>query len=366
MKIICFITSIFFCLYLQAQIQFKTEKIKKIATHLPSKVLRNEDVLVKWSGSPQPIVKRIEKGNTLSHLGIYLFNEETRTALQDHADFLERIMLELMLYKNDNQVKAKLNEYKMKWMLNDRNEEKPYTSLVKFLSAYNVSDVAVGIDFSDKIYVAHWKQGNNKFSLSYSAVRELIQGTDLKEAEANFFYKLKQLEPVVSKSSSKPINISQLSPIKGKLYRKIGICHSEQPSYCNDTYYFRTDDTNTALPIYDKNYPALSMINMMAGVVPCHNRKIQMSVHLYGGKIETLSMPFSILYSSLFADMQCYLKLDMSNPEKYYARFYYLNEQMQYVHVAEVEISPNNIFKEDVVWKGHMYMFIPEYNQKMK
>lgn len=366
MRKINVILLLLFCLSIQAQMQYKTEKIKRIATHLPSKILKNEQMLVKWSGSPQSIVKRVEKGNTLSHLGVYLFNDETRTALQEHADFLERIMLELLLYKNDNQVKAKLNEYKMKWMLNGRNEEKPYASLVKFLSAYNVSDVAVGIDFSDKTYVAHWKQGNNTFSLSYPAVRELIQGTDLKEAETVFLGKLKQYEPVASKSALKPVNISQLSPIKGSLYRKIGICHSEQPSYCTDTYYVRNQGSNTAMPIYETRFPALSLINMMAGVVSCHDRKIQTSVHLYGGKIESISLPFSVLYSSLFAGMQCYLKLDTSNPEKYYAHFHFLNEQMQYVHVAEVEVLPTTIFKEDAVWKAHLFTFIPEYNQKLK
>lgn len=366
MRTINIILLLSFCLNLQSQMRFKTEKIKRIATHLPGKVLKNEDMLVKWSGSPQPIVKRLEKENTLSHLGIYLFNNEARTALQDHADFLERIMLELMLYKNDNQVKAKLDEYRMKWMLNGRNEERPYTSLVKFLSAYDVSDVTVGIDFSDKTYLAHWKHGNNTFSLSYPAVRQLIQGTDLKEAETVFFNKLKQFEPVVSKSSLKPINISQLSPVQGKLYRKIGICHSEQPSYSTDTYYLTSDGSNVALPIYQTRYPALSLINMMAGVVPCHNRKIQMYLHLYGGKIETLSLPFSVLYSSLFDDMQCYFKLDMSNSEKYYARFFYLNEQMQYVHVAEVEVPPTSIFHESALWKAHFYSFIPEDNQKLK
>ena len=366
MRTIHIILSLFFCLTLQAQMRFKTESLKKIATHHTSKVLKYDQSLVKWSGCPQVLVKKADQEGVISHLGVHLFDEATRKPLQDHADFLERMMLELLLYKNDDMVKGKLSEHKMQWMLNGKSEAKPYTSMIRFLSAYDISQVALHIDFSDKNYVAHWQHGNNTYSLSYPAVRELIQGTDLLEAENVFFQKLKKSDFQIPTIVSKQQSISQLSHIKGKLYRKIGICHSEQPSYCTDTYYINTDGSNVATPIYDVRYPALSLINMMAGVAPCHNRKIQTSVHLYGGKIETLSLPFSILYSSLFADMQCYLKLDMSNPEKYYARFYYLNEQMQYVHVVEVELSPTTIFKEDAVWNAHLFTFIPEDNQKLK
>lgn len=366
MRAINIILSLFFCLTLQAQMRFKTERLKKIATHLPSKVLKEEQSLVKWSGSPQVLVKKADQEGVISHLGVYLFDEATRKPLQDHADFLERMMLELLLYKNDDMVKGKLVEHKMVWMLNGKSEAKPYTSMKRFLSAYDISQVALHIDFFDKNYVAHWQLGSNTYSLSYPAVRELIQGTDLLEAENAFFQKLKKTDLQIPTIVPKQQNISQLSQIKGKLYRKIGICHSEQPSYCTDTYYIRTDASNVATPIYDTRYPALSLINMMAGVVPCHNRKIQTNVHLYGGKIETLSLPFSILYSSLFEDMQCYLKLDMSNPEKYCAHFHFLNEQMQYVHVVEVELSPTTIFKEDAVWNAHLFTFIPEYSKKLK
>lgn len=366
MRTINIILSLFFCITLQAQIRFKTERLKKIATHLPNKVLKEEQSLVKWSGSPQVLVKKADQEGVISHLGVYLFDENTRKPLQDHADFLERMMLELLLYKNDDMVKGKLVEHKMVWMLNGKSEAKPYTSMKRFLSAYDISQVALHIDFSDKNYVAHWQLGSNTYSLSYPAVRELIQGTDLLEAENAFFQKLKKTDLQIPTIVPKQQNISQLSQIKGKLYRKIGICHSEQPSYCTDTYYIRTDASNVATPIYDTRYPALSLINMMAGVVPCHNRKIQTNVHLYGGKIETLSLPFSILYSSLFEDMQCYLKLDMSNPEKYCAHFHFFNEQMQYVHVVEVELSPTTIFKEDAEWNAHLFTFIPEYNKKLK
>jgi hypothetical protein len=56
----------------------------------------------------------------------------------------------------------------------------------------------------------------------------------------------------------------------------------------------------------------------------------------------------------------------MSDSDKYYARFYFLNEQMQYVHVAEVEVPPTSIFNETAIWKAHLYTFIPKHNQNLK
>ena len=150
MRTINIILSFFFCLTLQAQMRFKTERLKKIATHLPSKVLKEEQSLVKWSGCPQMLVKKADQEGVISHLGVYLFDETTRKPLQDHADFLERMMLELLLYKDDDRLKAKLGEHKMVWMLNGKSEAKPYASMKRFLSAYDISQVALHIDFSDK------------------------------------------------------------------------------------------------------------------------------------------------------------------------------------------------------------------------
>ena len=141
MRTINFILSFFFCLTLHAQMRFKTERLKKIATHLPSKVLKEEQILVKWSGCPQMLVKKADQDGVISHLGVYLFDETTRKPLQDHADFLERMMLEMLLYKDDDRLKAKLGEHKMVWMLNGKSEAKPYASMKRFLSAYDISQV---------------------------------------------------------------------------------------------------------------------------------------------------------------------------------------------------------------------------------
>ena len=363
MKAIYLILSLFFCLSLQAQMRFKTEKIKKIAASLPSKVLKEEQNLVKWTGSPREIIKETDKQGMLCHIGVHLFNDDVRQSMQEHAEFLERMMLELLLYKKDDLVQKKMDEYKLKWTVNGRNAEKPYTSIVQFLSVYEASNVALQLEFLDNRYVAKWKKGNNTYSLSYPATLELIQGMNVIEADSMFMCKLKNIGNLKSPKSPKQLAVKQLSPIRGRLYRKIGICHSEQPSYSTDTYYIKQGDSDSAVAVYETRFPALSLINMMAGIVPCHNRKLDASIHLYGGKIERLSLPFSLLYSHLFEGMQCYLKLDTSKPDKYFARFLFVNEQMQYVHVVEVEVSPSTIFNENAVWKAHIYMFIPEYDK---
>lgn len=363
MKAIYLILSLFFFLSLQAQVRFKTEKIRKIAASLPSKVLKEEQNLVKWTGSPQKIIKETDQQNKLCHIGVHLFNDDVRQSMHEHAEFLERMMLELLLYKKDALVQKKMLEYKLEWTVNGRKTEKPYTSIVRFLSAYDTSNVAVQLDFSDNRYVARWKQANSTYALSYPAIRELIQGMNVMEADSMFMRKLKNIGKLESPKLPKQMAVKQLSAIKGRLYRKIGICHSEQPSYSTDTYYMMQGTSDNAVAVYENRFPALSLINMMAGVVPCHNRKLDASIHLYGGKIEQLSLPFSVLYSHLFEGMQCYLKLDTSNPDKYFARFLFVNEQMQYVHVAEVEVLPSTIFNENAVWKAHIYMFIPEYDK---
>lgn len=339
---------------------FQTERLKRIASYLPKEVVERQDSVLNITSYPCDLIKRTQAG-VVTHLGFRLFEAPVGGNMQQLADFLERITLELYQQGSNKQTDMKLTELKMTWKENGRKSNAPYTSLCNFLGSSAKKD-NISIDFANKMFSAKWQLNNKTYELLFPAIRELIQGIDLSEAEQVFMSNLKKSD-FKGTAQPKRLPLSMLKQIKGGMYRSFGAVYSGQSSYTNDTYYYKTDD-KYATAIYSNAYPSESMVNMMAGAVPCGNRTLQLSFHLYGGKIEKMTVPFAIVYSSLFRDMRCYTKYDVSDKNMHYARFLYENEEMQYVHVIEIEIPPHSEFDDNATLKAHIYCYIPQHNLK--
>lgn len=339
---------------------FQNARLKRIASYLPKEFVERQDSVAKPLGYPCEVIKRTERG-MVSHLGFRFFDSPVGGNMQQVVNFLERITLELYQQENDKQMTLKLNELKMTWKENGKETQRPFASLSKFLMSSGGKD-NLTIDFVDKKFNAKWIVGRNTYELIFPAVRELIQGIDLGEAEGIFLDELRN-ENFSSVKEQKTMPLTMLKQIKGGMYRSSGAVYSQQRSYTNDTYYYRLNN-GYAKAIYSPDYPSESVVNMMAGTVPCGGRKLDLSFHLYGGKIEHMTVPFAMVYSSLFHDMHTYTKYDISDSKMHYARFLYENEEMQYVHVIEIEIPPQKAFDENATLKAHLYCYIPQHNLK--
>lgn len=344
---------------------YKTEKLKCIAKQLPKEILEIKDSIVTIDKYPCQLIKRTNNENVV-HLGFYLFDDESfhNKEVQQVIDFLERSTLELFLCGNERQMAAKQTELKLKFKVNGKNAVQPYRSLCQMLKRHNKTR-SFSLNCTDRQYKAKWDFGTGSYyEFSFPAIRELIQGTDLAEAEAIFIEEMKNLH-IQDRDVAATAPIRFLKQIKGTLYRMPGRVYSHQSSYTTDTYYKQNhDDKDKATAIYDEQYPAESMINLMAGIVPSGHRKLQLRMHLYGGKIQQMEVPFSMVHSSLLRQMECYMKYDRSDQLKHYARFLYNDEELQYVHVMEIEIAPSQMFNKNAVLTAHLYCFIPQHDLK--
>ncbi len=343
----------------------KTEKLKRIAQQMPEEILEKEDSVIFDDKYPCKLIKRTNKG-TITHLGFYLFDDNSfhSTEVQQTVEFIERSTLELFLSGSERQMATKLMELKLKFKVNGKDAVQPYRSLCQMLKRRNKTK-NFSLNCADRLYKAKWNFGNGAcYEFVFPAIRELIQGTDLAEAEAMFIEELKALH-TQERNVAATVPIRHLKQIKGSLYRMPGMVYAHQSSYTTDTYYKRNgDEKDKATAIYDEQYPAESMINLMAGIVPCGHRKLQLRMHLYGGKIQQMEVPFSMVHSSMLGQMECYMKYDCSNQLKHYARFLYNDEDLQYVHVMEIEIAPSQMFDNNAILTAHLYCYIPQHDLK--
>lgn len=341
-------------------VSYRTELLKRIASYLPLEITNGTDSLYAVNNYPCKILKRVEKDEII-HLGFQLFSWQSRKDIPVFADFLERVMLDVYLQGSSQQMTSRLRELNISWTENGKVPLNVLTSFNTFLRVNNKSN-NFSLNYNNKKYTAVWKTNNTQYEMVFMASRELIYGTDMVEAEALFFNELKKRE--FNSQGTKDVQpLNQLTELSNTLYRKDGNVYKVQAKYTTDSYYIKKSNTE-AEAVFDAKYPQPSLLNMAEGIVPCDNRKLNLSLHRYGNVIEHITVPFSMIYSTLFDDMEKYFSVDVSNKQTYYVRVIYYNELFQYVHVLEVEVPANEIFHNAAVWKAHLYCFIPQERLK--
>ena len=342
-------------------VSYRTELLKRIASYLPLEITNGKDSLYAVNNFPCKILKRMEK-DEITHLGFQLFSWNSRKEIPVFTDFLERVMLDVYLQGSSQQMSSRLRELNLIWTENGKVPQNYLNSFNAFLRFNNSNNFS--LNYNNKEYTAVWKTNNTQYEMVFTASRELIYGTDMVEAEALFFNELKKRD-FYSQRTKNVLPLNQLTELSNMLYRKDGNVYKVQAKYTTDSYYIKKTNAE-AEAVFDAKYPQPSLLNMAEGIVPCGNRKLNLSLHRYGNVIEHITVHFSMIYSTLFDDMEKYFSVDISNKQTYYVRVIYYNELFQYVHVLEVEVPADDIFNNAAVWKAHLYCFIPQEHLKEK
>lgn len=141
--------------------------------------------------SNKALIFRYNEKKELSHLGISLFSDETKEMLDKKiCDFLERILLELLLQKNKDGVCFKLNEYHIKMWINGQDYEKNNLwTLTNILNEMQMP-VSFGLRHQEGRANAIWSFGVHKLQLDFPLYRDLIEGTDKKESDYELYNQL--------------------------------------------------------------------------------------------------------------------------------------------------------------------------------
>jgi len=347
---------------LQAQ-NFVSHKLSDLNELLPKSCLPAKDSVFNCpqiSKDKSLIVKYNEKYE-LVHLGISLFSDETKElANRPVCDFIERIMMELLLLEKTKGILPKLDEYRITLTRNYATYGSPFfTSLYQLLNDMQ-NPARFALNRQDLVYTALWEFGSKEvFAIVFPASRELIFGTDKKEADALLGDLLanENCEPAYTE---KLANVTEIEAISGsELYKYRGTMFMI-PEINADTYYL---PINNKLSIaFDSRYPVESLANIFLSGNIDSNLSLHLTHRMYG----RFTSEFTVLIKKFLCifdrDFSIYCLLHSKTSDKVQLSVILCNKYFNYFHLLRIKTTEDQIFSEKGILTADFYTNIPKHN----
>jgi len=303
--------------------------------------------------------------NEIEHIGVSLFSTETKDKFnRPVCNFIERMMLELVLQKSSVEVKSKLLEYKIGLELNGVEYGKgSFSSLNQVLDNIK-SSTRFGLQ-KDSIYRAVWEIGNNnRVKMSFPASRELIFGTDKKESDESFG-ELFTNEDCRKSSDTHAIAVvsgDQLTPIQGTdlLLRKGTVFMINQIN--SDTYYQRSN--NLYQPVFSSDYPTESLANLFITKQISNSLTLRITHRMYGGVTPEFTIPLDRFICLFDKEFSTYCVLHRLNSGNVQISVVLHNRDFNYVHLLRVKTTEKQLFSKNGILTADFYTNIPLHNLK--
>jgi len=362
---------LFLLLYLAGGLQaqpFSSHKLAAIGELFPKTCMPPTDSIF---NCPQitkgkSFIVQYNHKNEIVHLGVSLFSPETKNMISlPVCNFIERLMLELLLQKSTADVRSKLQEYKIKLQRNGVEYGKnPFTSLTRLLVDIQYP-TRFAIRKDSALYTAVWEFGNNeRFNLSFPASRELIFGTDKAESDTGIFELFADDSCRKSFEAVAPEVVlgNDLTPVAGtNLYIRQGNMFMIT-SLNADTYYQRSDTLYRL--VFDSAYPYESLANLFLTKQIGNSLLLKITHRKYGGFTPEFTIPldrFLCLFDKGFA---IYCLLRRTDPESIRVSIVLHNRDFNYFHLLSVQTTAEQLFTSGGVLTADFYTNIPLHNLK--
>ena len=369
MLFIILIINLFNVYYVRAQnVEFSLKKLEDIASQLPPVYLTGNDTIMSCPDicKNKSIVILHNKKRQISHLGLSLFSKETKEIINPSiCDFIERLMLELALEKDNNSIISMLDRNKIIIKKNGVDfGDNNVTSINAILDEIK-EPVIFSLNKNDlDSYTAAWEYGNdNVLLIHFPSNRELILGINKKESDNILHGQL--IENYCTDANEKNIFIKKENIPASSYNPSIYVFKGDTfmlGEISEDTYYKKS--ANGYELIFDKGYPKESLSNLFYWQYGNNNLKIHVKHSMYGN--------FSPEYEMKFADFICFFKNDfkiftasrLQESGELNTTVIFQNKQYNYIHLLIINTSEECIFEENGVMSASFYSNIPQHNIK--
>jgi hypothetical protein len=301
----------------------------------------------------------------VSHLGFRLYPSSDKKNLDKSIEhlFLERYLLELILWNDDTLATNRMIADKVKLKLNGAQWNEPGFTSIKQISPILTDSISLVIlSKKDSCYATLSNTLNgNKLEIIFRKNRQLLTSKDKIEYGLEVANALKEIT-VNKVVKTLDIDINTLKK-EEKYWTK-----SNKSFYIieklNQDVYFSKDSNNIKL-INSNEFSCESFTNQLVySTYMKSNPKVQIEHRIYGNEIV---LNYSVDYSSItkyFEDFSFYAgceeKLELFN----YATLILHNEQLNFVNILYVESDDRTLYTSTPFFKVKLYTGIPMDNVK--
>ena len=309
------------------------------------------------------LVVNYNKTHDITHLGISLFSNEAKELLNlPVCNFIERMMLELVLEQSDENLTQKIDRLKLKLLKNGLTfGELGFTSLSNTLDEIQ-HPAQFNLMKEQDQFAAVWKYNqDDQFVFVFPASRYLIFGTDKKESDELLNKALFGKSQFCNNKSSLPGERTieaELTYDQGKnIFTKKG-GEFMMPVINANTYYEKTAETFTLL--FSKDFPEESFLNLIMKNMGELNHKLHVTHRMYGN--------FSPDFDVSLKEFLCYFQDDfnfytaVTSPDSKQLKLTAIlrNKEYNYIHLLLISTPVENIFRQNGQLTAEFYSNIPQ------
>jgi len=368
MKTWILIHLLFAAAFMQAQ-SYTSLKLEEIGNDINGKCLPEVDSIFNCPEIIQgkSLIVTYNRRQEVNHLGISLFSEETKRLINlPICNFIERLMLELVLENSEDETKQKLEWYKINLMKNGvEYGELGFTSINEALEEIQ-NQVKFSLHKNQAQFAAVWEYNeDNQFIISFPAIRDLIFGTDKKESDEQLSNLLfEERNPCAQARSLEADEVSEndlLFDEAKNIFTKKGREFVLQFVNSN-TYYIKAGDTFELL--FSEEFPEESLSNLIIKEMGNMNHTLHIIHRMYGNFSPDFDISLEKFLCFFRNDYDIYTAVSMADPKELKLTVILNNKDYNYVHLLLINTSVETIFQDEGVLNANFYSNIPQQSIK--
>ncbi|MCH4156335.1 MAG: hypothetical protein LKF31_08535 [Muribaculaceae bacterium] len=341
-----------------------SHNLQDIAEQLSKYVSLGKDILIcpQIAGNFDIKILKDTDGK-IKHIGINMFNDKMIKDLGEPVClFIERYLLEISLKSSDYDAAFINNSSGVELLYNGAKISKAYSFIRNFLLHVNATYIFSYSNNKKSGITAIWSKGNQRYAVHFMPTRELLFGTDKKEADDIIKGKLTSVTTYdVIRDSQIPIK--DLQPLKNddNLYIKSGAVFTIN-SFNQDAYYKRIGDFGIA--VFDSKYQLESLRNLSLGLVNIKNAVARIHHNQYGSKISEYEIPFAKLICVLMREGNIYCGVEKVDANILKSVVIIDHPRYNYIHMLRISVNREILFGLNPKIDVQLYTNIPQQNIK--
>ena len=303
----------------------------------------------------------------VNHLGISLFSDETKMLINfPVCNFIERMMLELVLEKTLDETKKKLDRFNISIKKNGVEYGGfNFTSLSDVLGEIR-NPVKFSLQKNQAQFAAVWEfNENDQFIVSFPAIRDLIFGTDKKESDELLSNQLfeernpcgKEENLTSEKISDNDLEYDETKDIFTKKGREFTL------QFINSNTYYKKEGDSFEL-LFSEDFPKESLSNLILKDIGTLNHSLHITHQMYGHFSPAFDISLQKFLCFFRDDYDIFTAVSLADPEELKLTVILNNRDYNYVHLLLINTSAENIFHNDGVLNAKFYSNIPQQSIK--
>jgi hypothetical protein len=356
-----------FCASVSVQAQnYASLRLQMLGEMMPAKSIPAKDSIFRCTKILQGKMFTVNYSETheVEHLGVSLFSREMKELINSPVcNFIERIMLDLLLHEKQGKLQNKLDEFGIT-LANTGIRGEPVKNLAKLLNAMK-EPVQFRLNHNDKRYQALWFfEDSNGLEMIFPANRELIFGTNKKESD----YQLNETLSVqhCADSLATPYCFPETS---------LDSVHAETGFYVRRGSFFMLkqlnserlcvkDTNNRFCPVVDAFYPEISLKNLLLTPQLLSTLKLHVKHRMYGGFTPEFTISLNDFTCFFQDECESYCFAERTEKGLLEATLILHSSMYNYIHMLFITANPETLFQADGVLEAEFSTNIPQDNIK--